>query len=72
MIYGLTHSKQFISFFPDEGDAGDVRSSLLTAGFVGLVSAVVPSYPAPSKVNIVDGVATHRMKSGLKSGLKSG
>jgi putative ABC transport system permease protein len=55
MIYGLTHSKQFISFFPMKVTPGMCGLALLTAGFVGLVSAVLPSYHA-SKVNIVDGL----------------
>jgi putative ABC transport system permease protein len=55
MIYGLTHSKQFISFFPMRVTPGMCVLSLLIAGFVGLVSATLPSYHA-SKVNIVDGL----------------
>jgi putative ABC transport system permease protein len=55
MIYGLTHSKQFISFFPMKVTPGMCFLSLLIAGFVGLVSAMLPSYHA-SKVNIVDGL----------------
>jgi putative ABC transport system permease protein len=55
MIYGLTHSKQFISFFPMKVTPGMCALSLLIAGFVGLVSATLPSYHA-SKVNIVDGL----------------
>jgi putative ABC transport system permease protein len=55
MIYGLTHSKQFISFFPMKVTPEMCGLALLTAGFVGLVSALLPSYHA-SKVNIVDGL----------------
>jgi putative ABC transport system permease protein len=55
MIYGLTHSKQFISFFPMIVTPGMCALALLTAGCVGLVSAMFPSYHA-SKVNIVDGL----------------
>jgi putative ABC transport system permease protein len=55
MIYGLTHSKQFISFFPMKVTPGMCLLSLLIAAFVGLVSATLPSYHA-SKVNIVDGL----------------
>jgi putative ABC transport system permease protein len=55
MIYGLTHSKQFVSFFPMRVTPGMCVLSLLIAGFVGLVSATLPSYHA-SKVNIVDGL----------------
>jgi putative ABC transport system permease protein len=55
MVYGLTHSPQFFSFFPMKVTAGIWAAALLTSGFVGLVSAAVPSYHA-SNVNIVDGL----------------
>ncbi len=55
MIYGLTHSKQFISFFPMKVTPEMCGLAILIAGFVGLVSAALPSYQA-SKVNIVDGL----------------
>jgi putative ABC transport system permease protein len=55
MIYGLTHSKQFISFFPMKVTPEMCGIALLIAGFVGFVSAVLPSYHA-SKVTIVDGL----------------
>ena len=55
MVYSLTHSKQFISFFPMKVTPGMWVLAMLTAGLVGLVSSVLPSYHA-SKVNIVDGL----------------
>jgi putative ABC transport system permease protein len=55
LIYGLTHSKQFISFFPMQVTAGIWVSAMVTAGLVGLLSAAIPSYHA-SQVNIVDGL----------------
>ena len=55
LIYGLTHSKQFISFFPMEVTAGIWATALFTSGMVGLLSAALPSYHA-SQVNIVDGL----------------
>jgi putative ABC transport system permease protein len=55
MVYGLTHSKQFISFFPLQVTLGIALLSMLTSGLVGLVSAALPSYHA-SQVNIVDGL----------------
>jgi putative ABC transport system permease protein len=55
MVYGLTHSKQFISFFPLTVTPEIWVLALLTAGVVGLLSAAVPSYHA-SQVNIVDGL----------------
>ena len=55
MVYGLTHSKQFISFFPMKVTPEIWISALITSGIVGLLSAAVPSYHA-SKVNIVDGL----------------
>ncbi len=55
LVYGLTHSKQFISFFPLQVTAGVWALSLCTAGLVGLFSAALPSYHA-SQVNIVDGL----------------
>jgi putative ABC transport system permease protein len=55
MVYGLTHSKQFISFFPLKVTPEIWVLALLTAGAVGLLSAAVPSYHA-SQVNIVDGL----------------
>lgn len=55
MVYGLTHSKQFISFFPMKVTPEIWMAALITSGIVGLLSAAVPSYHA-SKVNIVDGL----------------
>jgi putative ABC transport system permease protein len=55
LVYGLTHSPQFFSFFPLQVTAGIWLSALLTAGLVGLLSAALPSYHA-SQVNIVDGL----------------
>jgi len=54
-IYMLTHSKQFVSFFPMRVTPDILVIALLTSGLVGLLSAAVPSYHA-SKVNIVDGL----------------
>lgn len=55
MVYGLTHSKQFISFFPMEVTPAIWALALVTSGIVGLLSSAVPSYHA-SQVNIVDGL----------------
>jgi putative ABC transport system permease protein len=55
VVYGLTHSPQFISFFPMKVTLGIGAVAMLTAGLVGLISAALPSYTA-SKVNIVDGL----------------
>jgi putative ABC transport system permease protein len=55
LVYMLTHSKQFISFFPLQVTAGIWVVALITSGVVGLLSAALPSYNA-SKVNIVDGL----------------
>ena len=55
LVYGLTHSKQFVSFFPLQVTAGIGAMAMLTAGLVGLLSAALPSYHA-SQVNIVDGL----------------
>jgi putative ABC transport system permease protein len=55
LVYGLTHSPQFISFFPLKVTFGIAVVALLTSGFVGLVSAALPSYNA-SQINIVDGL----------------
>src|SRR5580693_199349 len=55
MVYGLTHSPQFFSFFPMKVTVGIWLAAMLTSGMVGLLSAAVPSYTA-SKVNIVDGL----------------
>jgi putative ABC transport system permease protein len=55
MVYGLTHSPQFISFFPMQVTVGIWLAALLTSGLVGLLSSAVPSYSA-SQINIVDGL----------------
>jgi len=55
MVYGLTHSPQFFSFFPMKVTLGIWLTALLTSGVVGLLSAAVPSYHA-SQINIVDGL----------------
>jgi putative ABC transport system permease protein len=55
MVYGLTHSPQFISFFPLQVTLGIWLAALLTSGIVGLLSSAVPSYHA-SQINIVDGL----------------
>ena len=55
MVYGLTHSPQFFSFFPMKVTFGIWLAAMLTSGVVGLLSAALPSYHA-SQVNIVDGL----------------
>jgi len=55
MVYGLTHSKQFISFFPLQVTPAIALIALLSSGVVGLLSSAIPSYHA-SQVNIVDGL----------------
>jgi putative ABC transport system permease protein len=55
MVYGLTHSPQFFSFFPMKVTFGIWVVALLTSAVVGLLSSAVPSYTA-SRVNIVDGL----------------
>jgi putative ABC transport system permease protein len=55
LVYGLTHSPQFISFFPMKVTLEMWVVGAVIAGVVGLMSALVPSYHA-SKVNIVDGL----------------
>jgi putative ABC transport system permease protein len=55
MVYGLTHSPQFFSFFPMKVTAGIWLAALFTSGLVGLLSSAVPSYTA-SQINIVDGL----------------
>jgi putative ABC transport system permease protein len=54
-VYSLTHSKQFISFFPLRVTPEIMLLALLTSGLVGLLSAALPSYHA-SQINIVDGL----------------
>ena len=55
LVYGLTHSPQFFSFFPLKVTFGIWLAAMLTSGVVGLVSSALPSYHA-SQVNIVDGL----------------
>jgi len=55
MVFGLTHSPQFFSFFPLKVTPGICVVALFTSGLVGLLSSAVPSYTA-SQVNIVDGL----------------
>jgi putative ABC transport system permease protein len=55
LVFGLTHSPQFISFFPLKVTAGIGLLALLASGIVGLLSSALPSYHA-SQVNIVDGL----------------
>ncbi|MGA7218797.1 MAG: ABC transporter permease [Candidatus Sulfotelmatobacter sp.] len=55
MVYGATHSPQFISFFPMKVTLGIWVLAMVTAGLVGLLSSAFPSYHA-SKINIVDGL----------------
>jgi putative ABC transport system permease protein len=55
MVYGVTHSPQFVSFSPMKVTPGIGLVAMFIAGLVGLASAAVPSYHA-SQVNIVDGL----------------
>ncbi len=55
MVYGLTHSPQFFSFFPMKVTAGIWLTAMVTSGLVGFLSAALPSYHA-SQVNIVEGL----------------
>jgi putative ABC transport system permease protein len=55
LVYGLTHSPQFFSFFPMKVTFGIGVTALLTSAVVGLLSAALPSYHA-SQINIVDGL----------------
>ena len=55
LVYGLTHSPQFFSFFPMKVTPGIWVVALLTSAVVGLVSSAIPSYHA-SQINIVDGL----------------
>jgi putative ABC transport system permease protein len=55
MVYGLTHSPQFFSFFPMRVTPGIWISALLCSAIVGLLSSALPSYHA-SQINIVDGL----------------
>jgi len=55
LVWAATHSPQFVSFFTLSVTPEIWIAAILTAAFVGLLSAAVPSYHA-SKVNIVDGL----------------
>jgi putative ABC transport system permease protein len=55
LVYGVTHSPQFFSFFPMKVTLGIWAVAMLTSGMVGVVSAALPSYHA-SQINIVDGL----------------
>ena len=55
LVFMLTHSKQFISFFPLQVTPSIWLAALLTSGVVGLLSSALTSYKA-SRVNIVDGL----------------
>ncbi len=55
LVYLITHSKQFVSFFPMKVTPEIWMVALLTSGIVGLLSSALPSYHA-SQVNIVDGL----------------
>jgi len=55
LVYLVTHSPQFVSFFPLAVTPGIWAVAMLTAGLVGAVSSAIPSYHA-SQVNIVDGL----------------
>jgi putative ABC transport system permease protein len=55
LIYMVTHSPQFFSFYNLKVTPGMWAAALFVSGLVGLVSSLVPSYHA-SQVNIVDGL----------------
>jgi putative ABC transport system permease protein len=55
LVYGLTHSPQFFSFFPLKVTPAIWIAALGTSAVVGLLSAALPSYHA-SQINIVDGL----------------
>src|SRR2546423_4330308 len=55
LVYGLTHSPQFFSFFPLKVTPAIWIAALFTSAIVGLLSAALPSYHA-SQINIVDGL----------------
>ena len=55
LVYGITHSPQFFSFFPMKVTPGIWLVALFTSGVVGLLSSALPSYHA-SQINIVDGL----------------
>jgi len=55
LVYAVTHSPQFFSFFPLKVTPGIWLAAMLTSSLVGLASSAIPSYHA-SQVNIVDGL----------------
>jgi len=55
MVFGLTHSPQFFSFFPLKVTPAIWIAAMFVSGVVGLISAALPSYHA-SQVSIVDGL----------------
>jgi putative ABC transport system permease protein len=55
LIYAVTHSPQFFSFYNMKVTPGMWIVALFVSGLVGLLSALVPSYHA-SQINIVDGL----------------
>jgi putative ABC transport system permease protein len=55
LIYAVTHSPQFFSFYNLKVTLGMWVAALFVSGLVGLISSLLPSYHA-SKVNIVEGL----------------
>ena len=55
LVFMITHSKQFVSFFPLQVTPEIALVALLASGVVGFLSAALPSYHA-SQINIVDGL----------------
>ncbi|MGB8915088.1 MAG: FtsX-like permease family protein, partial [Candidatus Sulfotelmatobacter sp.] len=55
LIYAITHSPQFFSFFNMKVTPAMWVIAVFVSGLVGLVSSLIPSYHA-SQVNIVDGL----------------
>src|SRR6202162_6439855 len=55
LIYMVTHSPQFFSFYNMKVTLGMWAVAIFVSGLVGLVSSLFPSYHA-SQVNIVDGL----------------
>jgi putative ABC transport system permease protein len=55
LVFMITHSKQFVSFFPLQVTPEIALVALLASGVVGLLSSALPSYRA-SRINIVDGL----------------
>lgn len=55
LVTAITHSPQFISFFPMRVTPAMCAAALFVAGLVGFISAVIPSYNA-SQIDIVEGL----------------